>query len=165
MKKQAIIVATVAVTLLGAGGSVALVARRQAQPVDLKPSAANVASAPQPVDTQGVAAPTSAPATSAAIQPTASTPATSTTATTTQPMTVDQLQAEAAAHIMAQPNAVQAYVGCFDEIIQRRYQWQLTETEMLHRLDSLQKTYTNLCVAQHLVDSYPLSQTPPGFRD
>jgi len=56
---------------------------------------------------------------------------------------------------------------CFDLIIDHMYNWNITETEMLHRIDTVAQTYSSYCSAWNVIQSYPTNGPgkPPGFRD
>lgn len=75
--------------------------------------------------------------------------------------TVDDLKAEALTTI-GDPNQFH----CFDQLIDMRYSWNLDETEMLKRIDTL-KVYSNYCVGlQFIRTNYPrFPEQAPGFRD
>lgn len=94
-------------------------------------------------------------------------PATTPTASETPaPKTIDELKAEAAQRITDDDNNVQQ-VECFNEIIQYRYGWNISETEMLHRIDNIEQLYTSFCSGWSVVRNSPLTgpNVPPGFRD
>jgi hypothetical protein len=108
--------------------------------------------------------PTVPASTESTVSPATSAPTTTPPVTTQTPAvkTVDQLKAEAQTTI---GNTNQ--YDCFDRIIQLRYNWNITETEMLHRIQTVGAAYVSYCAAYGTVSTYPLSAPtpPPGFRD
>jgi hypothetical protein len=80
------------------------------------------------------------------------------------PKTTAELKAEAEQKITELTgNPVQ--FGCFDKIIDYRYGWDITEAEMLHRIDTINTTYASFCSGLNVVRQYGGVGTPPGFRD
>lgn len=73
---------------------------------------------------------------------------------------------KAKTRILADTNNITQY-DCFYKIIDYRYGWNVSETEMFHRIDTVEQTYSSFCSAWSVIQTYPLNAplAPPGFRD
>lgn len=116
-------------------------------------------------------APPQYPTTPATTQP-AATPETTDSTTTTSsetPTTVAQpvdIKTEAAQKILAAGNN-EYQVTCFDNIMSYWYDWNISDTEVLHRVDTIGQTYTSYCTGWSHIKTIPVGapETPPGLRD
>jgi hypothetical protein len=157
--KRRVIIPVVAISLVALSGGVFAVTRPQAphdKPFQLPVTHSGTKTTPSIAD-EIKTRDTVTPVTPEVVGPEAPAPV-------IVPKTTAELKAEAEQKITELTgNPVQ--FGCFDKIIDYRYGWDITEAEMLHRIDTINSIYASFCSGLNVVRQYGGVGTPPGFRD